>query len=110
MCAAGMMSASAHIPGCRQQCLRRQPTAIAVVRLFSGESNLNRASGVLVSRAKIFWSSLRTLITQYPEAAIGHTVLCRLATLNLEPSNHLHTVEKRRSAFLASFFSQEAGI
>lgn len=46
----------------------------------------------------------------YPEAAIGHTVLCRLATLNLEPSNHLHTVEKRRSAFLVSFFSQEAGI
>lgn len=37
--------------------------------------------------------------------AIGHTVLCRLATLNLEPSNHLRAVENRRSTFLVSSFS-----
>lgn len=92
---ARMMSASAPIHGRRQRCLRLQPAAIAVVRLFSGESNLNRASGVLVSRAKIFWSSSAT--THYPVLGGNHRphrtlYLGRLVTLNLEPSNHLRAV------------------
>lgn len=91
-------------------CLLHQPSVIAVLCLLSGRSSPARASGVLVSRARLLSDlCLPPLITECPEGTIGHTVL----SVSWQPwTSNRQTACARLSnaapASLVSFLSQEA--